>query len=149
VREAATNAEEYNTMKTKCGQPDDTISPGYELIDGLLYFKHRLVVPSPLRETVLKVEHDSKVAGHWGAGKTVEIVGRNFHWPNMDDQIRQYFHQCDSCQRNKSSRHRRNGLLHPLELPNAPWTSISMDLVTDLPESENCTTIWVGYLGGE
>jgi hypothetical protein len=143
VREAAANDEEYTTMKTKCGQPDDTISPGYELVDGLLYFKHRLVVPSSLRDTVLKAEHDSKVAGHWGAGKTVEIVGRNFHWPNMDDQIRQYVHQCDSCQRNKPSRHRRNGLLHPLELPNAPWTSISMDFVTDLPESENCTTIWV------
>jgi transposase InsO family protein len=132
-------------MKDKCAAEhrDDTISPGYELMDGLLYFKHRLMVPSALRETVLKAEHDSKVAGHWGTGKTVEIVGRNFHWPNMDDQIRQYVHQCDSCQRNKPSRHRRNGLLHPLELPNSLWSSISMDFITDLPESENCTTIWV------
>jgi hypothetical protein len=143
VRQASANDEEYATMKAKCGQPDDTLSPGYELLDGLLYFKHRLVVPSTLRDAVLKAQHDSKVAGHWGAGKTVEIVGRNFHWPNMDDQIRQYVHQCDSCQRNKPSSHRRNGLLHPLELPNAAWSSISMDFITDLPEAENCTTIWV------
>jgi transposase InsO family protein len=145
VRQAATNDDEYSTMKNKCAteQRDDTISPGYQLVDGLLYYRHRLVIPSALRDTILKAEHDSKVAGHWGAGKTVEIVSRNFHWPNMDEHVRRYVHECDSCQRNKPSRHRRNGLLHPLELPNSPWSSVSMDFITDLPQSEGCSTIWV------
>jgi hypothetical protein len=144
IRQAAANDEEYATMKTKCAaQNTESIAPHYTLDDDVLYYKHRLVVPAALRKMVLEAEHDSKVAGHWGAGKTVEIISRNFHWPNMDEQIRQYVHECDSCQRNKPSRHRRNGLLHPLELPNAPWTSISMDFITDLPESEGCRTIWV------
>jgi hypothetical protein len=130
-------------MKTKCAQNAESIAPHYTLDDDVLDYKHRLVVPVTLRHTVLEAEHDSKVAGHWGTGKTVEIVSGNLHWQNMDEQIRQYVHECDSCQRNKLSRHRRNGLLHPLELPSAPWTSISMNFITDLPESEGCRTIWV------
>jgi transposase InsO family protein len=144
IRQAATNDEEYATMKTKCAaQNTESIAPPYTLDDDVLFYKHQLVVPAALRKTVLEAEHDSKVVRHWGAGKTVEIISRNFHWPNMDEQIRQYVHENESCQRNKPSQHRRNGLLHPLELPNAPWTSISMDFITDLPELEGCRTIWV------
>jgi hypothetical protein len=159
VREAARQDGDYEELRRKVQtkddanpNPDDRVNPNpddrvnsnpYTIEDGILYYKHRLVVPQSMRKTVLKAEHDSKVAGHWGAGKTVEIISRNFHWPGMEAQIRQYVHECDSCQRNKPSRHRRNGLLHPLELPSMPWSSISMDFITDLPESEGCRTIWV------
>jgi hypothetical protein len=130
--------------KAKCAAQDtESIAPHYTLDDDVLYCKHRLVVRTAHCRTVLEAEHDSKVAGHWGAGKTVEIISRNFHWPNMDEQIRQYVHECDSGQRNKPSRHRRNGLLHPPELPNVPWTSLLMDFIINLPESEGCRTIWV------
>jgi hypothetical protein len=47
------------------------------------------------------------------------------------------------CQRMKTPRHGRFGLLHPLELPYAPWQSISMDFIIALPESEGHTEIWV------
>jgi transposase InsO family protein len=158
VREAARQDGDYEALRRKALTKDDRVNPNpdelanpnpddranpYTIEDGVLYYKHRLVVPQSMRETVLKAEHDSKVAGHWGAGKTVEIVSRNFYWPGMEAQVRQYVHECDSCQRNKPSRHRRNGLLHPLELPSLPWSSISMDFITDLPESEGCQTIWV------
>jgi hypothetical protein len=167
VREAARQDGDYEALRRKVitndnanpnpddrvnPNPDDRVNPNpddrvnsnpYTIEDGVLYYKHRLVVPQSMRETVLKAEHDSKVAGHWGAGKTVEIVSRNFYWFGMEAQVSQYVHECDSCQRNKASKHRQNGLLHPLELPSSPWSSISMDFITDLPESEGCRTIWV------
>jgi hypothetical protein len=34
-------------------------------------------------------------------------------------------------------------LLSPLELPYAPWISIAMDFITDLPLSEDCDQLWV------
>jgi hypothetical protein len=34
-------------------------------------------------------------------------------------------------------------LLSPLQLPYAPWTSIAMDFMTDLPLSEHCDQLWV------
>jgi len=34
-------------------------------------------------------------------------------------------------------------MLHPLELPYAPWQSIAMDFITDLPLSDGCDQLWV------
>ena len=88
-------------------------------------------------------EHDSKVAGHFGQKKTLELISRNFYWPEMEDWIKAYIRSCDSCQRNKSPRHARFGLLQPLELPYSPWLSTSVDFITALPESEGFTQIIV------
>ena len=34
-------------------------------------------------------------------------------------------------------------MLHPLELSYAPWDSISIDFIMQLPKSEGCSTAWV------
>ena len=47
------------------------------------------------------------------------------------------------CQRIKPPRHAPYGLLQPREIPTKPWESISMDFVTDLPESNGYDAIWV------
>ena len=74
--------------------------------------------------------------GHMGQDKTVELVRRNFFWPQMDSWIRDYVGSCEDCQKDKAIRHARYGLLQPLEVPYAPWDSISMDFITDLPLSD-------------
>ena len=115
------------------------------LEDGVLYYRHRLWVPDAngLRLEVAQNDHDSKVAGHFGIDKTVELIKRNYFWPDMDKWISEYVSTCDNCQRNKGARHRRYGLLQPLELPYAPWQSISMDFIESLPLSDGCVSIWV------
>ena len=50
---------------------------------GLLYYKLRLYVPKDIQTTILASEHDSRVAGHFGQDKTIELVKRNFWWPTM------------------------------------------------------------------
>jgi hypothetical protein len=52
----------------------------------------------------------------------------------MEDDVGQYCNKCDDCQGTKTPRHAKHGLLPPLELPCKPWTHISTDLITDLPE---------------
>ena len=61
----------------------------------------------------------------------------------MTDYITNWVTTCDSCQRNKATRHKRFGVLMPLEVPYSPWESISMDFIVGLPESDGCTQIWV------
>lgn len=78
-----------------------------------------------------------------GMGKTLELIKRNFYWPNMTKDIEDYVRSCPVCQSTKAPRHGRYGLLHPLELPYAPWQSISMDFITDLPLSDGHCQIWV------
>src|SRR5205807_9973954 len=55
----------------------------------------------------------------------------------------EYVRSCDSCQRNKATRHKKYGLLDPLDIPNRPWEDISMDFIVGLPESGGQTKIWV------
>jgi transposase InsO family protein len=123
------------------GQVRDDITCG----NGMLYRKGKIWIPrdQALKKLIFESEHDSMVAGHMGMDKTVEMIGRNFYWPGMAEEIEDYVRSCDDCQRNKASRHKRHGTLHPLELSYSPWDSISMDFITQLPESNGCTTVWV------
>jgi len=61
----------------------------------------------------------------------------------MEDDVRTYCSNCDNCQRTKSPRHAKHGLLHPLELPSKPWTHISTDFITDLLLTSGATKILV------
>jgi hypothetical protein len=61
----------------------------------------------------------------------------------MDQQIIDYVRSYLECQKDKATHHRPYGLLLPLELPYAPWTSIAMDFIMDLPLSEDCDQLWV------
>ena len=120
-------------------------SADMEYTEGSLYYKGRLYIPDSLelKRSIVSREHDTLVAGHMGQDKTVELVRRNFFWPQMDSWIRDYVGSCDECQKNKASRHARYGLLQPLEVPYAPWDSISMDFITDLPLSDGHDSLWV------
>jgi len=106
--------------------------------DELLYRKNMVWVPEELIREIMELEHDTKVAGHMGQDKTIELIRRNFWWPKMNEQIIDFVQSCPECQRNKGSRHRPYGLSSPLELPYVPWQSIVMDFITDLPLSNKC-----------
>ena len=91
----------------------------------------------------MESKHDTKVAGHMGQDKTIELIRRNFWWPKMNERIIDFVRSCPKCQQNKTSRHQPYGLSSPLELPYAPWQSIAMDFITELPTSEGCDQLWV------
>ena len=113
--------------------------------DGMLFCKGKVWIPSDpsLRKLIMESEHDSRVACHMSMDKTMELVYRNFYWPVMAKDIEDYIRSCEDCQKNKASRHKRHGVLHPLELSYAPWDAISMDFITQLPKSDGCSTVWV------
>jgi len=73
--------------------------------DELLYRKNMLWVPEKLIQEVMESEHDTKVAGHMGQDKTIELIRRNFWWTKMNERIIDFVQSCPECQRNKASRH--------------------------------------------
>ena len=151
VRSAAQLDKQYKSgLRALSANPGDSdyIKPSDNLTveDGnILHYRGRLYIPKSMIETILESEHYSKVAGHFGQDKTIELVRRNFWWPRMDSHIEKYIQACHDCQRDKYRRHRSYGLLSPLELPYAPWQWIAMDFITDLPRSNNCTELWVVF----
>ena len=50
---------------------------------------------SGLRMKIMEAEHDSQVAGHMGMDKTIEMVDRNFYWPEMAKDIEDYVRSCE------------------------------------------------------
>ena len=100
---------------------NEQLPKNWELEDGLIYYKNRLFITSneELLTEIAKGCHDSKVAGHFGQEKTIELVTRNFCWGKLTDWINDYVRSCDECQHNKSPRHTKYGLLRPLEVPYA------------------------------
>jgi hypothetical protein len=121
----------------------ENVDANYSLQGDLLAWKGRIYVPKVMRKKVMKSEHDSEIAGHFCRDRTMELISRNFFWPKMEDEVRQYCNECNNCQRTMSPRHAKHGLLHPLELPSKPGIHISTDFITDLPESSRHTKIFV------
>ncbi|GJP67057.1 hypothetical protein CLOP_g23929, partial [Closterium sp. NIES-67] len=90
-----------------------------------------------VRELLIQEAHDSNLSGHYGIDKTAKLLSRNYYWPDLPTDVQQYVTSCATCQRMKSSRLRRAGLLQPLEPPSRPWQQVTMDFVTGLPAGPN------------
>jgi hypothetical protein len=58
----------------------DSVDTYYEIIDDLLCWKGSVFAPAKTRERIIRSEHDSKIAGHFGSDRTMELVSRNFYW---------------------------------------------------------------------
>lgn len=112
---------------------------------GKLCFRGRRWVPDsePLRTGVIQKFHDSVLVGHPGREVLSAVLSRQYFWPGMLQQIRQFTRNCDKCGSSKSWRDRRQGFLKPLPVPNRIWREISMDFIVDLPLSSGCTNLMV------
>lgn len=120
------------------------------LEEGLYYKGDQILVPhdesTHLRRWCISLHHDPPYVGHLGRERTVELLRRHFFWPHMRDDVKAYISTCDNCQRNKASTQASPGLLTPLEIPNGIWESISMDLITRLPETPRGNTAIVVFV---
>ena len=90
-----------------------------------------------LHHAILRELHDSKMAGHPGVKRTYNLVSRYFYWRGMFKFVEHYVQHCHSCQMMKSTNIKPAGLLQPLQLPDYPFQSVSMDLITCLPTTAN------------
>ncbi len=115
----------------------------FTLSGDLVFHKGLLYVPASLRSDILLSRHDSLVAGHPGRARTLALISRDYSWPGIQTYTRRYVQACDVCSRIKTPRHKPFGLLQPLDIPDRPWKSISMDLIVKLPVSHGYDSIWV------
>ena len=94
-----------------------------------------------LRTKLLQMHHDDPLAGHFGRARTEELLRRNYHWVNMQEDITKYVKSCGICQTAQTPRHRPYGKLESLPIPSRPFAELSMDFITGLPQS-----IWKGRI---
>ena len=108
-------------------------------------FRGRRWVPDyePLRTRLVFEAHDTLLSGHPGRHQTYMTLARDFFWPGMGPYIRRYVRNCDTCGRSKPWRDQKQGLLKPLPVPDRIWKEVSIDYITDLPKSFQCSNLMV------
>ncbi|GJP43485.1 hypothetical protein CLOM_g2939, partial [Closterium sp. NIES-68] len=87
----------------------------------------------PLRQLLFEEYHDVLYAGHFGSNKTLTGIAKHYYWPHLADDVQKFVTSCDTCQRMKSSKQKKAGLLQPLPVPEQPWLVVSLDFITGLP----------------
>ncbi|SJL13523.1 uncharacterized protein ARMOST_16967 [Armillaria ostoyae] len=105
--------------------------------DGILYYDNCVYVPRhlALHGDIITQSHNHITAGHPRVSKTRELILREYWWPKMKKDIEAYITGCETCQRTKTSNQAKSALLHPNAIPTEPWTHISVDMITRLPDS--------------
>ena len=132
-----------NRLKdTKANSVD---SAEWKLQDGVLYYQDRIYVlnNADLWWRVLEQHHDSKIAGHPGCWKMLELMSHTYWWPCMSKFVRLYCSTCDLCLRTKPQRRAPVRELWPLPIPAERWDTISVDFMVELPESQGHDAIMV------
>ena len=72
----------------------------YILKDHVFYDKdERIYVPDDqaLHLDIVKLHHDTPIAGHPGREKILELVQRSYTWPGMSTFIKEYTNRCERC----------------------------------------------------
>ncbi|CAI7898684.1 unnamed protein product, partial [Closterium sp. NIES-53] len=105
----------------------------------LWWHKKEIVVPhvGNLRNDILAEVHATKYGGHLGVKKTRWALSDVYWWPGLGIEVQHFVTRCDTCARHKPSTQKPGGLLQPLEIPDEPWESVSMDFITDLPKTRD------------
>ena len=59
---------------------------------GLVLYRGKVYVPknTKLRMEIIKLHHDSPVAGHPSQWKTLELILRNYWWPGITQKVNDY-----------------------------------------------------------
>ncbi|PNX78431.1 transposon Tf2-1 polyprotein, partial [Trifolium pratense] len=119
--------------------------PGFQIIQGLIYFRGKLYIPSdsPIKSLLLNEFHSSLIGGHSGIQKTLGRLKENVYWDNMKSDVTNFIKACSTCQQTKHPTHSPYGLLQPLPIPTGVWEDISMDFIVGLPPFQHFTVVFV------
>ena len=106
--------------------------------DDLLWRGNLLYVPDTegLRIDILYWHHDVPWCGHLGIQKTLQLVQRQFWWPSIAIDIKNYVQTCYKCQSDKPDRRNKRPPLTFIQAPDSCWRTVGVDLIVDLTPSE-------------
>jgi hypothetical protein len=108
-------------------------------------FKGKQYIPNDvqIRRDIVKKFHDQPSAGHPGELETYNQTREVYWWPGMRNFIKNYVKGCAQCQQFKIRRNPTKVPLMPIQGPKTtePFKQISMDFITDLPETDGFDSI--------
>jgi len=97
----------------------------FKIKDNIIFYKNLIYIPESLRLEILEKYHEKSTSGYFVIRRTLELIIRNLWWPKIQEDVKSYINSCECCARNKVNRHRKYGLLQPLDTPELYLGSLS------------------------
>lgn len=91
------------------------------VINGVLTYGTRVIIPEKYRNQVMEILHE----GHLGMVKMKSLARSYVYWPNIDQQIEQKCRGCHGC--TSVRKMPSSAPLHPWEWPSHPWRRLHID----------------------
>ena len=85
-------------------------------MDGRIYMSNY----QKIKEKILQENHDLVDIGYLGQQRMMELIKRNYWWPEIKNDIKKYIQGCFKCQQNKVQHMKKAGELHPLKTLEGP-----------------------------
>ncbi|XP_068225272.1 uncharacterized protein [Palaemon carinicauda] len=153
-KQEQTNCPSLQSIREKLDKYITEISKGnvyqYIIDKGFLYRKciqsnnrvmlgvKVLVVPRKFRELIMKIAHDSLLAGHFSNCKTKDKVFALYFWPGATADILRYCRSCDICQRTTSQGRVKKAPPQTVPIITELFAKVAVDIVGPLsPPSED------------
>jgi hypothetical protein len=92
----------------------------------------QLIVPRRYRNLVMKIAHESLMAGHLGVKKTTERIMSEFYWPGIQADTRRFCTSCDICQRTIQKGRVRAVPLGKMPLISKAFQRVAVDIIRPL-----------------
>ena len=102
-------------------KPYLSISGEITVLDGLLMRGSRIIIPSPLRPTIL----EKLLTGHQGISKCREKARCSVWWPGLSKQLETLINNCTKCSKFQNQPAEP---LMPSAPPSLPWQKVATDL---------------------
>jgi hypothetical protein len=138
------------TIESQHRQDEEQLKPWIDphqlkQLNDVWYKEGRVVVTKDLtgKCNIIQAHHDPPVHGHPGINWTIQIVERNYWWPQLRSDVKDYVQGCADCQQHKVNNRPTKAPLRPIyPKPEAmPFETIALDFITKLPESQGYDSI--------
>ena len=98
-----------------------------------------VVIPDDIdsKNKILQELHSVLYSGHPGVQRTLARVRKGFYWKGQTGDVRIFVESCPVCQVEKSDHTLTRGQLQRTEIPEEKWQQVSIDFITDLPETSS------------
>jgi len=92
----------------------------------------------------MELHHDTLPMGHPGQWQMLKLIQCNYWWPGMTTFMKKYVEGCAKCQQMKVNTHLATPPLTPIISEGGrPFSLITTDFITNLPESDSYDSLMV------
>ena len=111
----------------------------FKIINGILYRENfdneanddpdRIVVPTKLRNKILKLAHEARMGGHLGRKKTKHRISTHFFWPGLTADVKIFCETCDECQKTVQKGNVPKAPLGSMSIIDVPFKRVGIDII--------------------